>query len=661
MKYPFVKQSGLQDCGVASMLMIMKYHKYNCSSEKLRNITKTNQEGTSAYHIIKAFKEHGFDARGLKCSLEDLESKIALPSIAHTTVDGKYFHFIVVYKVNKKTKKITIADPISKIKTISYEEFEKIWTNIIIPIIPVIKTNQKTNQKVLIKIIRKINLNIKRLVLMSLVITILSIINSYYFMHMMNKGNMTNLFIVFIIFKLLFEILRNNTLIRIKHDIDLNITNETFFRIIDLPYRYYSSRTTGEVISRVNDLELVKTTLSKTIFIFFLDLPLTIVAAVFLITISKTLFIISLIIYMSYILIYIFFKERIKIKIKELQEEKEQMNSFMTEMISSYETVKSQNLEQKINTNFIAKNSKYLNKLKAFDFLTSKEYYLKEIVTDISGIIIVYIGFSLISNGNLNLSELITFNTILFFFLEPIKNLLDISSETKETISAINRVEELFFVKEENNDNQIACGNIDIKNLTYSYDDINCIIKNVNLKINKGDKIMFYGKSGRGKTTLIKIIMKYIDDFDGIVKINERNIQDYNFDYYRQGISYISQKESLFHANIKDNLFSDDIEEIEKLKKICHLEQFFHKNDLSKVINENTYNISGGEKQRLILMRALLRKFNILIIDEGLSEVDIETERKILTNLFEMCKDKTIIVVSHRLDNQKLFNRVCEI
>lgn len=661
MKYPFVKQSGLQDCGVASMLMIMKYHNFVINSEILRNITKTSKEGTTAYHMIEAFYKYGFDAKGFKCEMSDLEEKITLPIIAHTKINDVYFHFLVVYKINKKNKTITIADPSDKIKTISYEEFGKIWTKTIITITPVLKFQKQKSEKILVNIIKSTKLNIKQLISTSLIITVLAIINSYYFMHMMNKGNLTYLFIIVVLVKIGFEIIRNNYLIKVKHDLDLNITNETFTRIIDLPYRYYANRTTGEVISRVNDLELVKTSISKLIFIVFLDLPLTLIASIFLIKISSHLFISASLIYLLYILVYFLFSKRIKEKIKELQEEKEQLNSFMTEMVSSYETIKSQSLEKKTKEKFKILNRKYLLKIKKFDFLLSSEYHLKELVAGISSIVIIYIGFKLVNNNLISLSELITFNTIMFFFLEPIKNVIEMNSEIKETISAIKRIEELFFKEDDINVTQVAGGDIKINNLYYTYDDSSNVINDFSVEIKSGEKVMIYGKSGIGKSTLLKILMKYLDDFKGEVLINGKCINTYNINHYKEGISYISQKEVLFNDTIINNMNSKNLEKIDELKKICQLEDFFSKNDINKVINENSYNISGGERQRLVLMRALLKEFNILIIDEGLSEVDVETEKNILEKLFEMCKDKTIIIVSHRLDNKTLFTKVCNV
>lgn len=642
------------------MLMIMKYHNFNISSEVLRDMTKTTKEGTSAYHIVKTFYKYGFDAKGIKCSINDLEN-LTLPLIVHTKVNNNYFHFIVVYKVNKKNKTVLIADPANKLKTLTYAEFEDIWTNTIICIQQVVINEQVKNKRILINIIKATKLNITTLLITSSIITIISIINSYYFMLMMNKQNYTLLFLTLVVFKLMFEIIRNNYLIKIKHDLDFNITNETFKRIIDLPYRYYSNRTTGEVISRVNDLELVKNAISKLIFIIFLDLPLTLIAGIFLYNISPTLFASSFIILLMYLGIYFLFSNKIKEKIKEIQEEKEQLNSFMTEMISSYETVKSQNLESKIKAKYQMINQKYLKKIKVFDYLLSKEYHLKETVAGVSQIMIIYLGFNLISANHITISELITFNFILFFFLEPIKNIIEINSEVKETLSAIKRVEELFYEEDLIEDEDVAGGDIAIKNLTYSYNDIENVISNLTIDIKQGEKIMISGKSGIGKSTLLKIIMKYLSDFSGEIKVNNKNILGYNFNNYRKGISYISQKESLFRDTIHNNLYSSNIDKINSVINVCELDEFFSKNNLDTIIDENTFNISGGEKQRLVLMRALLKEFNILIIDEGFSEVDTNTEKKILEKVFEMCKQKTIIVVSHRLENVSLFDRVCNV
>ena len=135
-KYPFVKQEGFKDCGVACLLMIIRYYKGNISIERLRDLTHTNKNGTNAYNLIKASSYLGFYANGLKGSLNDLKSVI-FPCIAHVVIDGSLKHFIVIYEVNYDKEYLIIADPSNKIRKISFSNFTSIWTGVVINLYPV--------------------------------------------------------------------------------------------------------------------------------------------------------------------------------------------------------------------------------------------------------------------------------------------------------------------------------------------------------------------------------------------------------------------------------------------------------------------------------------------------------------------------------------------
>lgn len=204
-------------------------------------------------------------------------------------------------------------------------------------------------------------------------------------------------------------------------------------------------------------------------------------------------------------------------------------------------------------------------------------------------------------------------------------------------------------------------GNIKIKNLSLELNNKN-IINNLNLNITEGQKLMIIGKSGSGKSTLFKILMKYYKINRNQIYINDIDYNDYKTS---NGIKYISQQEILFTDTLYNNvnLDNDDLDKFLEIARICKLDEIIKEENTgyNMLIEENGFNISGGQKQRIILARALMQQFNILLIDEGLNQVDINLERKILKNMFKRFKDKTIIVISHRLENMDLFDQVVEL
>ena len=176
---------------------------------------------------------------------------------------------------------------------------------------------------------------------------------------------------------------------------------------------------------------------------------------------------------------------------------------------------------------------------------------------------------------------------------------------------------------------------------------------------------MIYGPSGSGKSTILKLLMKYYDVKRGMIFISGIDINDIKVESLRKNITYISQNELLFNGTIIDNLkyYSDD--ENNDIVNIARLLEFNEILDnelgLNMLVEENGINLSGGQKQRIVLARALLKESDIILIDEGLSQIDVDLERKILSNVFDKYKNKTIIIISHRLENLDLYDRMVKV
>lgn len=681
LKYPFVKQTGINDCAVASLLMIIKYYKGNVGVEQLRSMTKTTKTGTTAYHLIETAKQIGLDAKGIKCELDILnKDNIVLPAIVHVTIDQSYNHYLVIYEINFKKKTILIADPASKIKRISFSEFEKMWNKIIIFMYPIYKLPLYKNNFSLLKfvmtIIKKCKKEFVNILFLSLFLTIFSIVVSFYFKYMIDgitysnsKEYLTFIFVIFLLvyfLKIITDFFRNKVLIYLNQKIDIMLTMETFKQIILLPYNYYCNRTTGEVISRINDLGTVREMISKIAYTFFIDLPLTLLSFVFLIFISTPLFIVALILLILYIINILVFKSIFSNYINKIQIKKAEVTSYMVESISGFETVKGINIETKVISKLENKYVQLLKQIKKFEESYNYQYLVKELINNIGFIIIIYLGVRLVNNQVITLGQLLTFNALLTYFLGPIRNVVDLDSSAKEANNALRRIIDIFYEPE-----QIGIvgspinGDIYLDKLNYTYNDRDYVLKHISLKIKNQEKVLIIGDSGSGKSTLLKILMKYYQVNRGQVKINEIDINDYCLENYKNNISYVSQKEMLFTETLEKNLKinNSNTNEFLDIAKICEVDEIIKNNNVGykMLIEENGNNISGGEKQRIVLARALLKPFNLLIIDEGLNQMDINLERRILKRVINKYHDKTIIVVTHRLENMDLFDKVIEL
>ena len=655
--------------------MIINFYGGNLPIDQIRDLTKTDKNGTTAFHIIEACKSIGFNAEGIKSSLEQLNKEnLILPCIAHVVIDGKYKHFVVIYKIDFKNKKIIIADPSCSIKKITFSEFQKMWSGVLITLYPLKKLPLTQNISFidfLLKIIKLHKTFVFNIIMLSIFITIFSVISSFYMKNILDAINYNNLTIIFIfflfinIFKILSDFFRNKLLIYLNQKIDLLLTLDTYKKIISLPYNYYHTRTTGDIISRVNDLSIIRNMITKVSLSLFIDLPLALVTFIIFYIINTKLFFISLIIVFIYLLLMIFSKNRIINNINTIQVNKSETMSYMIETINGFETVKSVGNEAQIIDKFEKKYVKFLKNIFKFDNYNNTISILKDLVNAMGYLTIIYVGAKMVILGNLTFGDLLVFVNLLNYFLEPIKNIIDLNSEIKEAKNSLRRILELF--KNENK-KQTFIDNVKVKeisfnNLSYSYDYKEKQLKKINLKLKK-QKILILGKSGSGKSTLFKLLMRYYEIPRNQITINGYDINDYKDDVIKQNFSYISQNEILYTDSIYNNLKIDKNitdEQIIEISKKCFIDEFLNDLGLNMLIEENGYNLSGGQRQRIILARALLKNFEVLIIDEGLSQMDINLERKILKNLFKMYENKMIIVISHRLDNMDLYDRVIEL
>ncbi len=676
-----VMQDDIKDCGVCSLLTIVKTYGGNVSKEYLRELTKTNKEGTNALFLLDAGVKLGFYTKALKGDIMDLKDNM-LPCIAHVVIDNKYQHFVVILNVNKKRKMITISDPAKGIVKYRLEDYMHIATNqylIFIPNkqIPILKKNKEVLKNVI-----EVLFNYKKvfisIFIFSLFYTIISIITAFNFQmvieSVLNYSSKTNLYFIMIILaflyilKSLIDLVRNNLLVFINHTLDNNLITKIFKHIISLPYLYYKSRTTGEVISRINDLGDIKETISRLFMTFFVDLVLIIFVFLILYRINSNLTLIGVVMLLLYFIVIKIFNKVFKYYITKNQEEAASVNSYMVESINNIDTIKSLGIEEITSNKMETKYNKYLNTSYNFQRLFNLENFIKDVINYLGLSFIIFVATLYVLEGTMTLGEVITYHSIILYFLEPIKSIVEMELIVKKMKVSVNRVTELYEIDNEKLEidkkytGKKLLGKIDIKNLDYSYYGRKNILSNINLSILPGAKVIIFGKSGSGKSTIGKILMKFFDIERNKVFIDNKDINDYNILDIRREFCYIGQNENLFNDTLYNNITLNREVDYDEFLQVAHLtkvDEIIKDNVLSyeMLLEENGFNISGGERQRIILARSLLKNSNIYILDEALSQVDIKKEREILTTLFNKFKDKTIIYISHRFNNMDLFNQ----
>ena len=671
-----IKQDGYKECGASSLLSIIRYYNGNISITKLLEYTNTNKDGTTFYNLKIAAEKVGLDAIGYQLDDYNQIFDIKIPFICQI-IDNNYEHFLVVYEIKKN--KVICMDPAKGSSVINIEEFYKKWTGYILVFQPRKNLLYIKDEKYLNKIIIETILSSKgivlNIILLSILFTVFSCIYTFYFQTMLNNSNkydylvITFYFSIILIIKCISSFIRNELLILLNKKIDNKIFMSTFQKLLLLPYNYYKNKTSGEIISRINDLIYVKNMINKIILTVFLDLFIFIVSGVLLFTISKQMFLLLVIVIMIYMAIYYIFRPVLKKYTNINQQNNATINSFLVETINGFETIKNINLTGIIHEKMKEYYQNALNDNFIYDNYSNLELFLKDIVSLIGILLVELIGFALYLNNNLSIGTFLTFIFISNFFLDPIKSIIDLNKDYYYASNSLNRVNHLFEVDSENLSTKSKyniLGNITINRLSFSYNNNNQVLNNINITINKGDKIMIIGNSGSGKSTLLKLIQKYYDINNKSIYLDDIDVNEYTLKDIRDGISTISQNELIFTDTIYNNITlyrNISNKDFQEVCKITYLDIFVNNMFLryNTKLEENGLNLSGGQRQRIILARMLLCKSNILLIDEGLNAIDINLERAILKNIFSKYQEKTMIIISHRIENKDLFNKVMKL
>jgi len=675
LKKVIVKQYDLKDCGACCLLSIIKYYGGYIPLETIKMDTHVNKNGTTAFHIINAAKKYGFDATGVKTdNLKDL----IFPVIAHVEVNNQFNHFVVIYSINIEKEKIQIMDPATGLQTMKLDEFLAIWSNVIIKIYPnteILSLKKPMNLiKYIINIISKEKNIISSLFCSSFILALLSIITSFYLkfalaaISIKNRKNLKYIIVLFLIltfFKIVTNFIRDYYENYLNKNIDIRTMMPFITHLMSLPLKNVSNRTSGEIITRINEMNNIKDLFSKIFITFSLDLLLALCSLIILYFISKKLFFLLLLMICLFIIVGVLFNFPIYQKINENIELNAKFNNEIIEKVDSFLTIKNINKLELFLKQIEYSYCKYLKHTFNFNNFLLNGEFLKKLVNELGMTIITSVGLLLIMKGEISLVTLITFNSILVFLMTPLKNLIDILPKINMVKASFNKINEFLSLQEEQfftPKQKFINGDISISNLTFSYNEYDLVCNNLDIFIKKGAKVMFKGSSGCGKSTVCKLLYRLYDYDQEKIKINNINILDYNLNTIRNNITYLAQKENLFTDTIYNNIVLDNKVSTKKfyeIAKICRLEEIVSKKPLrfETLINNQSYNISGGERQRILLARALIKNSTIIILDEALSEVDEILESNIIKDLCIYLKDKTLIYISHR-NNQALFDEV---
>ncbi|BCP64090.1 peptide ABC transporter ATP-binding protein [Streptococcus parasuis] len=683
-KRTFVPQIDARDCGVAALASIAKFYGSDYSLAHLRELAKTNKEGTTALGIVKAAKEMGFETRAIQAdmSLFDMDD-VPYPFIVHVNKEGKLQHYYVVYHNKKDHLIIGDPDPTVKVTKMTKERFASEWTGVAIFLAPEPSykphKDKKNGLMSFLPLIFRQRALIFYIVLASLLVTLINIGGSYYLQGILDEyipnqmkstlGIISIGLIITYILQQMMSFSRDYLLTVLSQRLSIDVILSYIRHIFELPMSFFATRRTGEVISRFTDANSIIDALASTILSLFLDVSiLTIVGGVLLVQ-NTNLFLLSLISVPIYIIIIFAFMKPFEKMNNDVMQSNSMVSSAIIEDINGIETIKSLTSEesryQKIDSEFVD----YLDKSFKLSKYSILQTTLKQGAQLILNIVILWFGAQLVMNGHISVGQLITFNTLLSYFTNPLENIINLQTKLQSAKVANNRLNEVYLVESEFSnsqtltDSQFLTGDIRFEDLSYKYGFGRDTLSDINLTIKQGDKVSLVGISGSGKTTLAKMIVNFFEPYKGRITINNNDLKLIDKKTLRQHINYLPQQAYIFSGSILENLTlgANQLISQEDIIRACEIAEI--RQDIEQMpmgyqteLSDGA-GLSGGQKQRIALARALLTKAPVLILDEATSGLDVLTEKKVIDNLMAMA-DKTIIFVAHRLSISERTNQV---
>lgn len=683
-RYKYVSQIDMRDCGVAALASVAKHYGSHFSLAHLRELAKTSKEGTTALGIIEAAKKIGFETRAIQANMELFEMPdIPYPCIVHVNKQGKLQHYYVVYKVKKDSLIIGDPDPSVGVIKMAKADFAKEWTGVAIFLAPAPTykphKDKKNGLSSFLPIIFKQKALLTYIVLASLLVTIINIVGSYYLQGILDEYIPNQLqstlsivsigLVVTYIMQQIMNFSQQYLLVVLSQRLTIDVILSYIRHIFELPMSFFATRRTGEVISRFTDANSIIDALASTILSIFLDVSILIIVGSVLILQNAKLFFLTLVALPIYAIIIFAFMKPFERMNHDVMQANSMVSSAIIEDINGIETIKSLTSEETRYRNIDSEFVGYLDKSFTLSKYEAIQTSLKQGAQLILNVAILWYGSHLVMTGKISVGQLITYNTLLSYFTNPMENIINLQTKLQSAKVANNRLNEVYLVssefdnKEVFNNKGFLKGDLVFDDVSYKYGFGRDTLSHINLSITEGEKVSLVGVSGSGKTTLAKMMVNFYSPNQGNITLGGYDYKTIDKKILRQYINYLPQQSYVFSGSILENLTlgaSDNITQ-EDIIKACEIAEIRSDIEAMPMAYHTELSdgagLSGGQKQRLAIARALLTKAPVLILDEATSGLDVLTEKRVIHNLLSL-SDKTIIFVAHRLSIAEQSDRV---
>lgn len=686
-RFTHYKQPDEMACGATCLRMVAKYYGRNYSLSNIVQLSGTTREGANLQGLNNAAEKLGFRTLGVKVPFTKLVEDAPLPCIAHWNQN----HFVVIYKIKKN--KIYVADPAHGLLVYTKEEFLKSWVSdakdegilLLLETTPdfytdIFDTNTKVKKQkfsFLFSYIRAHRKGIFQLCIGLLAGSLLQLIFPFLTQSIIDIGvqNKDVNFIYLILFAQLMvffgrttiEIIRNYILMHISSRINISLVSDFFVKLMKLPISYFDTKMTGDIMQRINDNHRIEAFLTGSSLSTLFSAFNFIIFSGVLVFYSVKIFIIFLIGTLFYFLwITFFLKRRADIDYKRFNQSSQNQSKVM-ELINGMQEIKLHNAERQKRWQWEVLQVKLFKiNLKGLS-LTTAQNSGSQLINELKNIIITFLAAKLVLDGEVTLGMMLSISYITGQLNAPVMEMVNFVQNWQDAKLSLDRLSEIHSKEDEDsklneilNDFEVN-SSFDIQSTSFKYEGVgnDFVLKNLSVNIPANKITAIVGSSGSGKTTLMKLLLKFYDPTEGSINLENTNLKNVSSKAWRDKCGVVMQEGYIFNDTIANNI-AVGVDEVDKVKLkhavfVANIKEFIDTLPLgfNTKIGMEGIGISTGQKQRILIARAVYKNPDYLFFDEATSALDSNNEKVIMNNLNDFFKNKTVVVIAHRLSTVK--------
>lgn len=686
--FSFYRQYDSMQCGITCMQMVCKYHGKEYSPEALSRYCFATTEGVSLLAISEAATRLGMHTFCGKVTIGQLQ-EAPLPCILHWNQN----HFVVLYKV-KKEKKFYIADPGKGLITYTLEEFKNHWIStrsqgeekgIALFLQPttafyeqkVENEKRKRSFRFLLGYVKQYRRYFGQIILGALVGCLLQMTFPFLTQAIVDIGikqqNLNFIYLILIgqltltISRTAIDFVRRWILLHISMRINISLVSDFFIKLLKLPMSFFDTKLMGDLLQRMNDHSRVEKFLTTQMLNVTFSLLSFIVFGCVLFYYNLTIFGIFLFASLLYGGWIAFFLKRRKLLDYELFGKQADNNNKTYQFITTMQEIKLQDCEQRRRWEWEDTQAELFDvQMKTLKLQQTQEAG-SILINEVKNILITIIAATSVIHGNMTLGMMLAVQYIIGQLNSPVEQLMNFLYTLQDVKISLERINEIHGKdNEESNPKTLTHFNdtkndLSFENVDFKYDPHNPkkTIDCITMKIHEGKITAIVGASGSGKTTLIKLMLGYYPVGNGKICIGSANLNDFNLKWWRRQCGVVMQEGVIFSESIARNIAVDDGEiDKERLKKAAEIANIYDyimglPLKFNTKIGRDGVGLSQGQKQRILIARAVYKNPRYIFLDEATNALDAENERVIVENLNDFYQGRTVVVVAHRLSTVK--------